>query len=136
MTETRKHLTGLVNGEVSNDGKWILLDMQFKKSDAIPVLLSLKGAQRIVPYLVGIAQMAENKKPKQQRLADVPKHAVEATLIEALGVSFGPGRTQDEFLMFVHLGEFGLGFALPRSIATELQEALADMVSSQPIRPQ
>lgn len=136
MAETRKQWMGLVNGEVSDDGKWIFFDLEFHKSDSIPTVITLKGVQQAVPYLVGIAQMAENKKPKQQRLADVPKHAVEATLIEALGVSFGPGCTQDEFLMFVHLGEFGLGFALPRSIAPELQEAMADMVSSQPIRPQ
>ena len=111
----------LDNGRPSTDGQLVQFDMVTRAGDVLNIEMPTKNIGNFVAFLCGLAQFATRETAATAEQTD----SYEGALIEASHISLAPGRTDDEVILAVQLGQFAIGIALPKQGAGPLQPAVS-----------
>ena len=113
-------LTKLDKGSVSDNGSLIHFDIHTREGEKLDIEIPTALTGRVIAFLSGLGQFAGSKKAEMEQTDNF-----EGALIEASSVAYAEGRSDDEIILSIQLGEFALGIAIPKRGASPLQEALS-----------
>lgn len=115
----------LRNGAVSKNGETVTFEIGAADGSSYPFSCSATDIERLVLWLIGLAQLAATNRPEESQMSP-PKVLAP---IEARRLALVPGRTPDERMVAVDLAGLSMVFAPPASELRTLQQVLAGMES-------
>lgn len=119
------------NGGASEDGLKVMFDIVTADNESHPYWMADDDLEKFVNYVVGLSQHAAGVSGKMK--APKGPESKRVNPIEATSLSLGPGRSEQEGLLAVHLGTFALTFAVQPSHLIQLRDRLNKMlVSTEP----
>lgn len=130
---SKDRIAGLTNleGEITVDGKHVVLQFKNSEGGSFEAALGTKELGRTIWYIIELARKAaEIAKPALTGEAEI-----EANPIDVAAIAVAPGRTDREALLAIPVGPLTLTFALPVSTLLETLENLRSMtVKAEPER--
>jgi hypothetical protein len=98
------------NGSVREDGQSVKFEIQTTNGETLPFEMPARDIVKFVAFLCTLGQFAATKSGAD--VSPLPE-SFEGPLIETSHVGLAQGRTPEEIVMALQVGQFALGVAIP-----------------------
>jgi hypothetical protein len=98
------------NGSVRDDGQQVKFEIRTRTGETLPIEMPTRDIVKFVAFLCTLGQFAARKSGAE--IAPLPE-SFEGPLIETSHIGLAQGRTAQEIVMALQVGQFALGVAIP-----------------------
>jgi hypothetical protein len=136
MPDKPRQIKSLDSFRFTEDGKWMLFNMEFVDGEVIPIVLKPDDGTQVAVRLIGVAQHAQAQTPEPDKPVPPAGTVFEGPTLEATTFAIGQGRNPQEVAFLLGAGRFQVAYLLPDKALLALREEVERMAPQTPDQPE